>query len=328
MNHDSSYKSLFANPEMVRDLVMGFISDDWLHSLDYSTLERVNGSYVAEDFRQREDDIVWRVRVGGEWVYLYLLIEFQSTVDKYMALRMLVYQGLLYQDLIKAGEVLKDGLLPPILPIVLYNGNQRWTAVTDVYDLIPTVPGLVEQFKLRAKHLVIDKNACTDIESASLKNLVAAIFRLETPTSLQDVQEFLAVLIEWLGDRPDLRRMFALWIRATLMRKPNYGILLPQVDDLLELNVMLADKLEEWALEYIAEGKAKGKAEGKAEGVKEGIEKGIEKGETLALQKLLAKRFGAIPTEITAKIAEASLVDIELWFDRAIDARLLTDVFD
>jgi len=24
---------------------------------------------------------------------------------------------------------------------------------------------------------------------------------------------------EWLFERPDLRRMFALWIRATLMRK-------------------------------------------------------------------------------------------------------------
>ena len=37
--HDSSYKFLFSNPELVRDLVMGFIPDDWLHTLDYSTLE-------------------------------------------------------------------------------------------------------------------------------------------------------------------------------------------------------------------------------------------------------------------------------------------------
>ena len=76
------------------------------------------GSYISEDFKQREDDIVWRVKVGGDWVYLYLLIEFQSLVDKYMALRMMVYIGLLYQDLIKRKEVLADGRLPPILPIV------------------------------------------------------------------------------------------------------------------------------------------------------------------------------------------------------------------
>ena len=52
---------------------MGFIPDDWLQSLDYSTLEKMPGSYISEDFKQREDDIVWRVKVGGDWVYLYLL---------------------------------------------------------------------------------------------------------------------------------------------------------------------------------------------------------------------------------------------------------------
>jgi hypothetical protein len=291
---------------------MGFIPDEWLHSLDYSTLERVNASYVTEDFKQREDDIVWKVKVGGQWIYLYLLIEFQSSVDKYMALRMMIYQGLLYQDLIKTGDVLKDGLLPPILPIVLYNGKDRWTAARDVFDLIPPVPGLVAQFKLSSKYLLIDENAYADSELASLKNLVAAVFRIEHPTSPKAMQELLTSLDDWLSDRPDLRRMFGLWVRATLMRRPEFRILLPQVHDLQELNVMLADKLEEWALAYEAEGKAKGKVEG----------------ELLSLQKLLSKRFGPIPADITAKIANATLEDIEGWFDRAIDASQLSDIFD
>jgi predicted transposase/invertase (TIGR01784 family) len=135
-DHDSSYKFLFSRPELVRDLILGFIPDDWLHSLDYETLETVPGHYVTEDLRNRADDIVWRVKVGGEWVYLYLLIEFQSSVDKYMALRMMVYVGLLYQDLIKTGKALADGRLPPVLPIVLYNGSARWTAETDLFKLI------------------------------------------------------------------------------------------------------------------------------------------------------------------------------------------------
>ena len=52
-DHDASYKLLFSSPELVRDLVMGFIPDDWLHSLDYSTLEKVPGSYVTDDLRHR-----------------------------------------------------------------------------------------------------------------------------------------------------------------------------------------------------------------------------------------------------------------------------------
>jgi len=315
-DHDGGYRYLFSNPELVRDLIMGFVPDDWLHSLDYSTLETVNASYVTEDMKQRHSDIIWKVKVGGQYVYLYLLIEFQSSVDKYMALRIMIYQGLLYQDLIKTKAVLEDGRLPPILPIVLYNGKDRWTAATDVFDLIPPVPGLVEQFKLRAKYLLVDENAYSDSELASLKNLVAAVFRIEHPGSPQTMLDLLKSLDGWLTDAPHLRRMFGPWIRATLMRNPKYRILLPQVHDLQELNVMLADKLEEWALEF------------KAEGVQEGLEKGIEKGEMLSLQKLLSKRFGPIPSEITAKISNATLEDIERWFDRAIDASKLSDVFD
>ena len=37
MSHedDASYKTLFAAPEVVRDLILGFIPDEWLHSLDF-----------------------------------------------------------------------------------------------------------------------------------------------------------------------------------------------------------------------------------------------------------------------------------------------------
>ena len=321
--HDSSYKFLFSNPELVRDLIMGFIPDDWLHSLDYATLEKVPGSYISDDFQQREDDIVWRVKVGGEWIYLYLLIEFQSSVDKYMALRMMVYVGLLYQDLIKRGDVLADGRLPPILPIVLYNGSQRWAAATDIADLIPAVPGLVEQFKPRFKYLLIDENVYSDTELASLNNLVAAVFRFEQSDSLETVQDLISLLMDWLDDRLDLRRMFALWIRATLMRNNKYSIVLPQVDDLQEIKVMLSERIEQWALAYIAEGEQKGKLEGKLEGKQEGK----HEGEMLALQKLLSKRFGAIPANITRLIANAPLEAIENWFDRAIDAEQLADIF-
>jgi flagellar biosynthesis/type III secretory pathway protein FliH len=48
---------------------------------------------------------------------------------------------------------------------------------------------------------------------------------------------------------------------------------------------MLADRLEEWAHSYIAEGKQKGLHEGKQQGLQEGK----QQCEMLALQRLLAK---------------------------------------
>lgn len=249
-------------------------------------------------------------------MYLYLLIEFQSGVDRYMALRMMVHVGLLYQVLIKRGEMLADGRLPPVLPIVLYNGSPNWTAPADVCELIPPVPGLVEQFKTRLKYLLIDESAYSDSQLASLRNLVAAVFRIEHPASPAAIHGLLASLDEWLADRADLRRTFARWVRATLMRKSEYRIVLPRIDDLQELNVMLAERLEEWAHAYKAEGKLEGRTEGSAEGRAEGRSAGKAEGEALALQKLLRKRFGSVPPFVLARISSASLEQL----DQVLDA--------
>ena len=53
----------------------------------------------------------------------------------------------------------------------------------------------------------------------------------------------------------------------------------------------------------------------------------MQQGEALALQRLLCKRFGTLPAAISARIAAASVEEIESWFDQAIDARQLDDVF-
>ena len=95
-HHHPSYKLLFSQREMVADLIRGFV---------------------------REDDIVWRLRLteAGEtrWLYLYLLLEFQSTVDAMLAVRLMTCVGPLYQDLHKAGQLGPGDPLPPVPAIVL-----------------------------------------------------------------------------------------------------------------------------------------------------------------------------------------------------------------
>ena len=43
-DHDHSYKLLFSHPRMVEDLLRGFVHEEWVERIDFSTLERVNGS--------------------------------------------------------------------------------------------------------------------------------------------------------------------------------------------------------------------------------------------------------------------------------------------
>ncbi|MGA7978728.1 MAG: Rpn family recombination-promoting nuclease/putative transposase, partial [Chromatiaceae bacterium] len=83
--HDPSYKLLFSHTRMVEDLIRGFVHEDWVAELDFTTLERVSEKSVSVDLRTREDDMIWRLRWGERWLYVYLLLEFQSSVDRFMA---------------------------------------------------------------------------------------------------------------------------------------------------------------------------------------------------------------------------------------------------
>ena len=59
-----------------------------------------------------------------------------------MALRVLAYVALLYQDLIREGLVQTGARLPPVMPIVLYNGDPPWTATRSLNALMEPLPGL------------------------------------------------------------------------------------------------------------------------------------------------------------------------------------------
>ena len=74
---------------------------------------------------------------------------------------------------------------------------------------------------------------------------------------------------------------------------------------------MLADRLEEWALDYKAQG----------------MQQGMQQGEALALQKLLTKRFGVMPADILARISAASREQVEAWFDQALEASSYEEIF-
>ena len=135
---DPVYKRVYAFAEMVADLLRSVVPKATLEALDLRTLEKVSAEYVGDYFQQRHGDTVWRVRAGGPdsaWAYVLVLLEFQASSDATMALRVNEYTVMLYRELLRAKKV-APGELPLVLPVVLYNGESRWTAAGNVRDLI------------------------------------------------------------------------------------------------------------------------------------------------------------------------------------------------
>lgn len=251
--HDHSYKLMFSHKQMVRDLLTGFVKEAWVEQLDFDQMEQVSGSYITDELRDREDDMIWRVWWRDRWLYVYVLLEFQSSVDKFMAVRIMSYLGLLYQDLIRQGAFTPSGKLPPVLPIVLYNGEKRWTAAQNVASLVESVPGGLERYRPELSYLLIDEGAIVDAPdwSDEMRNIVAAIFRIEKHRDENDVTEAMGHLAEWLSgsEQASLRRAIIVWFYRVFLPNRAPELEFPEVSDftnLHEVHDMLAERIKKW----------------------------------------------------------------------------------
>ena len=309
-DHDHSYKLLFAHPQMVRDLLEAFVGGEWINDIDFSTLERVSDSYVSDDLRARADDIVWRVRCVER--YLYLLIEFQSGVESFMAVRVLVYVGLLYQDLIRTKWIPSDGCLPAVLPIVLYNGSRRWTAAQELTPLLQALPGGLEHCAPMIQYLLIDEGRYDDGELARRSNLVAMLFRLENCRHYDRVERLVNSLVERLrvSGSDSLRRAFAVWLDKVILARLS-GERVSTVSDLWEKQAMLSERFDEWEKELRQAGRQEGRQEG----------------EVLLLIRQLQKRFGELPESVRARLRNAEQHQLEQWAERLLEVANLNELF-
>jgi len=332
-SYDSGYKLLFSHAQVVEDLLRGFVAEDWVAELDFATLEKVAASYVSDDLREREDDIVWRLRHRGDWLYVYLLLEFQSSVDPWMALRIMVYTGLLYQDLIKSGEIGSQQKLPAVFPLVLYNGRRRWTAAREVSELIEPLPASLKPYHPAQRYFLLEEAALGDDELTDTENTVAGIIRLEASRAPADVRRAVSLLQKRLRgpQYASLRRAFVVWINRVVLRRLMPGQEIPEVKELQEIDTMLAETVEEWTRQWKAdglrEGRQQGLQQGLQEGRQEGRQEGMQQGEAALLQKQLARRFGALPAWVPERLAQASPAQLERWGLEVLDAASLDDVF-
>lgn len=303
-DHDHAYKLLFSHAPLVTDLIQGFVDEEWVRQADFSTLERVGDGYVSDDLRERENDVVWRFRWGGQsWVYVYLLLEFQSTVDASMAMRVLAYVSLLYQDLLRQGVRTSSGRLPPILPVVLYNGNRSWNAPLDAEDLIEEVPGGLERHRPRLRYWLIEEARLSKMEPESERNLAAALFQLEQSHGVTEVERLVAGLHEMLPrpEHRELRRAFAIWLSQVLLPSRLPGIRVPKVAELWEVKTMLAEHTIDWTREWKDKGREEGRLEGRQEGRLEERQEILQALRPAVLAQL-EQRFGPLSEETKRRV--------------------------
>ncbi len=331
--YDEQYKKLFAFPRMVEDLVRAFVGQ--LGASDFSTLRKLSSDYVSDELLKRHGDTVWRLRVpGGGWAYLLLLLEFQSRDDHYMALRILIYTGMLYQELVRNAAPEAREALPAVLPIVLYNGTPRWRAPREIGELITPVEEGLAPYQPAQRYLVIEEQHVAADEVPS-DNLMGAVIGLEQSRTEADLIRVANALPERLegSENVELRRVFIDWLTSSMEQVKPAGEELPAMDSLEEVRMMLQERLREWPAQWMREGREQGLEQGRKLGLEQGLERGLEQGlerglergleqglergleqglehERALLCRMAALRFGAETSERLAVLL-ANVVDPE-----------------
>lgn len=72
-------------------LLKSFVHEGFVKHLDFSSMESLDKSFIDENFKKTESDKIYKIRYENRDLFLYLLMEFQSTSDLTMPLRFLRY---------------------------------------------------------------------------------------------------------------------------------------------------------------------------------------------------------------------------------------------
>jgi predicted transposase YdaD len=298
--YDRGYKLLLSFTKIFQQLIEGYVKGDWRNRLDYAKSQRIDKSFILKGLEKQETDVLYKVPLLGEQgkdVFLYVLIEQQSTVDYSLAFRILIYMGEIWTDFYKNTEEKlrrqKRFRWPAIFPIVLYNGAGTWTAAASLIELIEHGE-VFKDFIPNFKYHLVDVSHYEESTLKQMGNSLAGVFLLEQERdSKEQLEMALKEALEIVNNEPDeeLWKAIIEWIVVKLKREfpEKMGEVLDDLDFAKHSRKEIKSMLETMPKKLFTLGKQ--------EGIRDSI---IE---------VLEEKFGQVPLEIAEKlgtIAQAS----------------------
>lgn len=325
---DRSARWLLEDQENVRGL-LEIVADDLVSRLDFSQLTHINRSFIPDNLREQESDLVYSVPFRGESkadeLLIYILIEHQSTVDVTMSFRLLFYMTQIWDFQRREWE---SNNIPksqwrfrPILPIVFYTGEQTWRSPLTLATLMD-VPDVLAKFVPEFDTLFLsvkstDPSILTKTdhpfgwlltvlqkENANKQEIRAALMKAVTHINTPEAEK----VQQWR------RSIFYLYLLIIHRRS---------AEEHDELKTLVHQHIRETS--YREEGEKM--AQTMAEHL---IEQGETRGRTQAkredILKLLRLRFETVPESVTNRISSIrSLSHLDSLFEKAATAQTLDD---
>ena len=330
---DRSIRWLLEDKDNVRGL-LEIVAEHLVSRLDFNQLVHVNRTFIPDNLREQESDIVYSAPFQSdsktEELLIYILIEHQSTVDVTMGFRLLFYMTQIWdfqRREWKSNNIPKSQWrFRPIIPIVFYTGEQGWQTPLTLSTLMD-LPDALSEFVPKFNTLFLSVKG-TDIATLTKTDhpfgWLLTVLKKEHANKEEIRNALMAAVahIDTLDDEKTnqwKRAIFYLYL-LILNRRPSEEhdelktLVQTQIRDTSrrEEGIAMAQTMAEYLME---------------QGEKRGEERGQTDAKQDAVLKLLHLRFESVPESITRKIgAIRSLSRLDSLFEKAVTAQTLDDI--
>jgi predicted transposase YdaD len=330
--HDLLARYTFGHPERAAAELHAVLPPHVVSAVDWSSLRREPGSVVDPELRETESDLLFSARLhSGHPLLLYILLEHQSSVDRWMALRMLRY--VVRQVERWRQEHPERTLLPVILPLVMYHGEDgTWTSPRRVEDLFDLPEEAEERERWRAllprfEYLLDDltaerQEALLARPGPPLVQLTWRVLRYGRSEDLaQRLSDWTALFVQVHAAPEGSEHLvviirYLLWVGGKAVHEAA-GRVLHSVLDAPRAEALMRSYGEE----LIEQGRQQGLARGR--------EEGLTRARAEYILRTLTTRGVQLDDAARQRILSCSdVATLDRWFDRSLTASTLSDVLD
>lgn len=327
---DRSLRRLLQDKEYLRGLVQ-IIAPDIETFLDFSRITYEKRSFISKALQERESDVLLSVRfredtdaTDTDALFIYILIEHQSTVDKTMGFRLLSYMVQIWESQRRKWETEN---LPEnerrLQPILFYTGDRPWSVPVSLTTIMD-VPEILERFVPSFDTLFLGVKETEAEALTQFGHPLGWLLRVlqkehadetEISETLADAMSHIASVDE--GFAPQVAEALRYFVQLIFHRRSRdehdalVDIIRQHIQDDKELETMA-----QTTAEFLREqGKAEGKAEGRAEGKQD------------AVLKLLQLQFQHVPETLSREIRNIdNLTRLDTLLEQAITAQSLEEI--
>ena len=292
--HDKFFKLTFTDKGVKESFLQTYLPMKLSKGIDLSTVEEVNPSFISETFQLNESDLLVKVQAMGKPIYILFLMEHKSYKDRKTPFQILRY----FVDIWES-QLAKKEKLTPILPVVIYEGKNKWNYpqmgeyFKDLPDewktYLPLYETLFFDFSLENKLQKLPES----IELKSYLQIIQTVYLEDKETFLKQLIEILYFINQAAGE--DSATFITIFRRILIYAENTRNDLKEENKDLLDLlkgvDSMSKTSIERWEERIRAEVIDTARDDLLAEGMEKGMEKGRESATQSIAQKMKSMGF-------------------------------------